>query len=171
MRRCLDEAAPVGDAECVSRLAADIEQVLRDVRKDDVPGAAVDCPEADQPLATADVEQALPRHKAGAVEHLVADAAELFEHLAPCLRVTAVAVLREPFRPDVAFSARISHRRQASQSNASVSRDRVPSHVGRPGPRRCLGTWSRGMSPDPVALNSRGLRSSDGQNPLTLAED
>src|SRR5512140_749116 len=62
--------------------------------------------EADQSLAAADIEQALTRCEAGAVEHLVADTAEVIEHPAAHFRVAAVAVLRQPSRPDVALPAR-----------------------------------------------------------------
>src|SRR5205823_9132579 len=90
------------DAQRVRRLTAEVEQVLRDVRKDDVLRAALERAEADQSLAAADVEQAVPSCEACTVEHLVPDAGELLEHLAPHLRIAAVAVLRQPRGPNVA---------------------------------------------------------------------
>jgi hypothetical protein len=78
-------------------------------RKDHVTRAALERSEADQPLAAAHVEQALPRCKAGAVEHLVSNCSELFQHLAARFRIAAVAVIRQPLSPDVAVALRTSH--------------------------------------------------------------
>src|SRR5439155_21950738 len=68
----LDEAAALREAERLRRLPAEVEQVVRDVREDDVPRAAVERAESDHPLAAADVEQRLALSEAGPVEHLLA---------------------------------------------------------------------------------------------------
>src|SRR5204863_4904441 len=76
------------------------------VREDHVGCTALERAKADQPLPAADVEELLTRNDARAVEDLVPNAPELLEHLAPHLRVAAVAVVRKPLRPDVALRGR-----------------------------------------------------------------
>src|SRR5690242_2811577 len=71
VRGRFDEAAPVRKTERARGLAAEIEQVVGNVREDHVAGAAIERAEADQSLPAADVEEPLARSDARPVEDLV----------------------------------------------------------------------------------------------------
>ena len=65
------EAAALQDAEVGCSVAAEIEQILRDVAEDDGSSAALKSTKTDQAFTAADVEHCVNASELSAIEHSV----------------------------------------------------------------------------------------------------